>query len=483
VSLANIFSGDAPTSLLTMSTVGQDRAHRGPTRAVSDYLVNPYGLTRSLVLTVAEMVKELYQGRRQRLRGIEPRVRRSASYVALRGVTNVLLRELNTYLIAVHLRRGVPSLFCDFVDYDEIAHHAGPIRPESLASLEGIDNVLGTLEHVVRAAPRPYRFVVLSDHGQSQGATFLQRYGLRLEDVVRQLMDTEPDVMTATHDDEQWGRVNALLAEVTAEGGLAGGVTRRVQRRRPPEESRFADRPPDADRPELVVVASGNLGLVYFPRIPGRLTLEDITELHPALLTGLAAHPGIGFVMVRSRAQGPLVLGADGVRRLCDDHVAGADPLAPFGHRAADDLRRHDRLPHVGDILVNSRIDVSTGEVAAFEELVGCHGGLGGWQSRAVLIHPADWPVDGHLVGADAVHHQLVTWLEQLGQRRQLTQTRPEGAAAAEPTAAVKGSPASGGGGRQPIRLCGADTSGGVSGPGFGSRGDERYGRCDPWRG
>ena len=433
VSLANIFSGDAPTSLLTMSTVGQDRAHRGPTRAVSDYLVNPYGLTRSLVLTVAEMVKELYQGRRQRLRGIEPRVRRSASYVALRGVTNVLLRELNTYLIGVHLRRGVPSLFCDFVDYDEIAHHAGPTRPESLASLEGIDNVLGALEHVVHAAPRPYRFVVLSDHGQSQGATFLQRYGLRLEDVVRQLMDTEPDVVTATHDDEQWGRVNALLAEVTAEGGVAGGVTRRVQRRRPPEEGRFADRPPDADRPELVVVASGNLGLVYFPRVPGRLTLEDITELHPALLTGLAAHPGIGFVMVRSRDQGPLVLGADGVRRLCDDHVAGTDPLAPFGHRAADDLRRHDRLSHVGDILVNSRIDVSTGEVAAFEELVGCHGGLGGWQSRAVLIHPANWPVDGHLVGADAVHHQLVTWLEQLGQRRQLMQTRPEGAAAAEP--------------------------------------------------
>lgn len=125
--------------------------------------------------------------------------------------------------------------------------------------------------------------------------------------------------------------------------------------------------------------------------------------------------------MVGSRAHGPLVLGADGTRRLRDDHVEGADPLARFGPHASEELRRHDRLPHVGDILVNSRIDPSTGEVAAFEELVGCHGGLGGWQSRAVLIHPADWPIDGHLVGADAVHHQLVAWLERLGQRRQLT--------------------------------------------------------------
>jgi type I phosphodiesterase/nucleotide pyrophosphatase len=415
VSLANIFSGDAPTSLLTMSTVGSGSARRGPTRALSAYLVNPYGLTRSLVLTIAEMVKELHQGRRQRLRGIEPRVHRGASYVALRGVTNVLLRELNTYLVAVHLRRGVPSLFCDFVDYDEIAHHAGPTRPESLASLEGIDNVLGTLEQVAKAAPRPYRFVVLSDHGQSQGATFLQRYGLRLEDVVRGLMRTEADLVAGTHEGEQWGRVNALLTEVTAEGGMAGGVTGRIQRRRPEEAGRA-----DAECPDLVVVASGNLGLVYFPRIPGRLTLEDIDELHPELLSGLAAHPGIGFVMVRSTTHGPLVLGADGARRLRDDHVEGTDPLTPFGPRAAADLRRHDRLQHVGDILVNSRIDESTGEVAAFEELVGCHGGLGGWQSRAVLIHPVDWPVDRPLVGADSVHHQLVAWLERLGQRRQL---------------------------------------------------------------
>jgi uncharacterized membrane protein YvlD (DUF360 family) len=437
VSLSNIFSGDAPTSRLTMSTLGSGSAHR-PTRSLSAFFVDPYGLTRSLVLTVAEMIKELYQGRRQRLRGIEPRVHRGASYVVLRGVTNVLLRELNTYLLAAHIRGGAPSLYCDFVDYDEIAHHAGPTRPESLASLEGIDRVLGTLEQVARAAPRPYRFVVLSDHGQSQGATFLQRFGMRLEDLVRQQMRAGAEVVAATHEQEQWGRVNTLLADVSVEGGMAGGMTRRIQRRRPPEEGG----PPDAERPDLVVVASGNLGLVYFPHEPGRLTLEDIDEMHPRLLTGLSTHPGIGFIVVRSRTHGPLVLGANGTRRLRDDHVEGTDPLALFGRHAPDDLRRHDRLPHVGDILVNSRIDVSTGEVAAFEELVGCHGGLGGWQSRAVLIHPADWPVTGDLVGADSVHHQLVAWLERLGQRRRLAPSSAPGDAG--PAVAPARSPAGG---------------------------------------
>jgi hypothetical protein len=73
---------------------------------------------------------------------------------------------------------------------------------------------------------------------------------------------------------------------------------------------------------------------------------------------------------------------------------------------------------------VNSLFDDSLGEVAAFEELVGCHGGLGGWQTRPLLVHPSDWTVDadlagpsGLLEGADAVHRQLVRWLEGLGHR------------------------------------------------------------------
>jgi hypothetical protein len=59
--------------------------------------------------------------------------------------------------------------------------------------------------------------------------------------------------------------------------------------------------------------------------------------------------------------------------------------------------------------------------VAAYEELVGCHGGLGGWQTEAVLVHPAEWKIDDlPLIGADAVHRQLVHWLDELGQRRGL---------------------------------------------------------------
>jgi uncharacterized membrane protein YvlD (DUF360 family) len=400
VSVSNVFSGDAPTSLLTMSTV-RTRTSGRPARYLTAYLIDPFGLTRSLVLTLGEIFKEVHQARRQRLRRVEPRMHRTGSYVLLRGVTNVLLRHLNLSIIAEHMMRGKPSIYCDFVDYDEIAHHAGPARPEALAALEGIDGVLATLEELAASAPRPYRFVVLSDHGQSQGATFRQRYGLELEDLVRKLTSAPAPSVVAADADEQGGRAHALRAELLP--GDDGAEPRRP-----------------AQRPELVVVASGNLALVYLARHPRRLTLEEIEQHHPDLLPGLVRHAGIGWVMVRSGRLGPVVLGRAGRRLLATGLVEGVDPLAGFGPQAVDDLCRHDTLSHVGDLLVNSAMDPATQEVCAFEELIGCHGGLGGWQNRPVLVYPAAWPVEVELIGADAVHRQLVRWLERLGQRAAL---------------------------------------------------------------
>ncbi|HEU4425530.1 MAG TPA: phage holin family protein [Pilimelia sp.] len=436
VSVSNVFSGDAPTSLLTMSTIGARRTRRPP-RYVSMYLLDPFGLTHSLVLTVGEIIKELHQARRQRVRRVEPRVRRTASYVLLRGLTNVLLRHLNVSIIAEHLMRGTPAIYCDFVDYDEIAHHAGPARPEALAALSGVDDVLATLEQLTASTPRPYHLIVVSDHGQSQGATFRQRYGFGLDDLVSRLAHVAEPSVVMPRDDEQRGRAHALRADLVGAPAAASGAPAPAPSTAPSTTPSTAPAAPLAGvpapgapapeapppgpgpvpPPPIVVAASGNLALIYFARQPGRLTMEEIDRLHPELLPGLASHPGVGWVMVRSQRLGPLVLGPAGRHVLADDRVDGDDPLAPFGPRAADDLRRYDGLPHVPDIVVNSALDPATGEVASFEELIGCHGGMGGWQNRPVLIHPAQLPVETELVGADAVYHQLVGWLAGLGSR------------------------------------------------------------------
>ncbi|MER7456663.1 phage holin family protein [Micromonospora sp. NPDC126480] len=430
VSISTAFSGDAPTNLLTVSRAGLPGRS---TRGYAVFMASPYGFARAVVRGAGQVIRELYEARRQRLRDVQPRGGRSGSYLALRPMAS-LLSDLNVSLIAEQMAGGAPVIFCDFLDYDEVAHHAGPARPQALAVLEALDQTLGILQRLATEAARNYHLVVLSDHGQSQGATFRQRYGESLAQVVARLAAPPVRPPTpgggpaapattaeATGPVEEWGRVNTLLTEVAGRGGAAGTATRvAVRSHTDGGEVTLgpADREEAATRgdPETVVVASGNLAMIYLPRHAGRLTRERIDAVAPGLVDGLAAHPGVGLVVVDSAA-GPLAIGGRGCHRLRDGHVDGDDPLAPYGRWARRDLLCHQAMDHVGDLVVISSVEPGLEEVAAFEELIGCHGGLGGWQTEALLIHPANWPQEGELVGPDAVHRQLLDWMRRLGLR------------------------------------------------------------------
>ncbi|MFI5254288.1 MAG: phage holin family protein [Candidatus Limnocylindrales bacterium] len=427
-SIGNLLSGGAAESILTMSRLTDPAAALGPTRSWFYFFVSPFAFARALFLTIGEAGKELWQARRQRVAGIVPRIARGGSYPLVRGITNVVLRQVTVSLVVERVLRGVPVIYTDFVDYDEIAHHAGPERGEALDALDGLDQVIGGLERVAAEAPRPYRFVILSDHGQSQGATFRQRYGQSLEEMIRTLTGEPAAVTSATGTVEQWGPINALLTELAQAAGLGGRLLSWIFRNRSQQGSialgpghREHGGPavvPPEQRPALVVCASGNLALVYLNASEKRLTLEELTERFPRLIDGLVGHEGIGFILVRSQAQGAVAIGRSGRRFLDEDRIEGDDPLAPFGREAIADLLRLDAMSDVGDLVINSRLDPDTDEVAAFEELVGSHGGLGGWQTRAFLLHPADWPLTGSpLVGAPAIHGQLTAWLVAQGLR------------------------------------------------------------------
>lgn len=425
--VATMFSGDAERQHLVMS---QARRGIGPGTSYLRFFASPFVLARAVTLTVGEMVKELYQGRRQRVRDVRPRVPRRGWYVVLRGVTNVLLRDLATSVVAEQLVRGAPVVFVDLVDYDEIAHHAGPTRPEAMRALEGLDRVLDTLVRVIAAAPRDYRVVVLSDHGQSLGATFEQVTGRPLVDVVRGFM-AEPGVdAVEAGTDEEWGPLNAFLSSTAVRRGqdrsMVLGPHGRERR-----DGRAAE--PEADgaaAPDVAVTGSGNLGMVWFPRAGRRLVLEEVEARWPGLVRGLAGTPGIGLVVVDTAARGLVAVGPGGVRWLepgdQDPAVDGVDPVARYGGQAAADLRRLGRLAEAGDVVLLSDV-TPEGRVHAFEDQVGSHGGLGGAQNLAVLLHPADLPVDDDLladvdgvrmpVGADRVHEQLLRWATTLGLR------------------------------------------------------------------
>jgi uncharacterized membrane protein YvlD (DUF360 family) len=421
-SRANILSGDAAHSMLTMSTVLDRRPPIG--RDYGAYFARPYGVARTLSLALADLARERFAARRQRRDDVRPRIARGWSYALVRAWAVVVQRDLQVSSVVGDMLAGRPVVYTTFLAYDEVAHHSGIERADALDVLRTVDREIARMAATVPDAPRPYRLVVLADHGQSQGATFLQRYGETLEDIVRTACEVDAVHAAAATQDEALAYISAGLTEVARDETVTARVLRSAT------ESRRAGGAVALDRaarqeleagtdglPELSVMASGNLGLVNLPREPGRVTLERLEELYPRLLPALTGHPGIAFVLVRTAAGGPVALGENGAHWVAEGRVEGADPLAPFGPNAAAHVLRTDGFEHCPDLVLNSTYWPDDDEVAAFEELVGSHGGMGGTQSHPFVLFPSDLPYpDEGVVGPDEMHKVLRGWLAHVGQ-------------------------------------------------------------------
>lgn len=417
LSVCNMFTGDAEKSLVTMSTFSASaREMRKTSSLYFSFYANPYNATRALVLMARDIAIERWESLRQWARNVQPRVSRGGSFPLLRAVSAIAQTEIGTYTLAREMLAGVPCAYITYVGYDVVAHHAGPERPDALRMLRDLDQRVATLERTAEKAPRPYRFVVLSDHGQTPSVPFRQRHGQSIEQVVRSLVSEKRTVRASTLDTEGWGHVNALLTEAIHYDRMTGRAARRLLRKRTREGFvELGNRKRDTTRGDVVVCSSGNLGHIYFAELPDRLTLEAIAADHPGLIEGLVAHDGIGFVMVRSAQHGAVAMGRDGVHFLREQRVEGSDPLAHYGIFAASQLLRLDAFPHCGDVVINGRYHTGTDHVESFEELVGAHGGLGGAQTHGFLLHPSAWAIpNDEIANAEDLHQLFVRWRDAL---------------------------------------------------------------------
>ena len=253
----------------------------------------------------------------------------------MRGAITVVMRDLNVAILMGDIVEGVPVVYSTFVGYDEVAHHSGIEEPDAFAVLKQHDAQLARLERAVEQAPRPYHLVVLSDHGQTQGRPFRQRYELELAELVQgalrdgevfapaaadEGMTTVGGAITDARDEDNAGA--RMLARATRDqlstARWCSGRTARPSRRRSrtPPSTRRSCSPPAAS-------ASSTL-----PEREHRMTAEEIDALHPGLIADARRPPRDRLRDGRApTATAPIVLGGGGSRRLRDDAVSGEDPL------------------------------------------------------------------------------------------------------------------------------------------------------------
>jgi uncharacterized membrane protein YvlD (DUF360 family) len=390
-SYGNLFSGDADRAVLTMSGVARRKEGRLGA-GYFGYFARPQQAARTMLAVIAEIIRERRAAGLQRHVDVRPRVSRNWTYALLRSFTTVISRDVSIQGVVNDMCEGRSVIYVDLLGYDEVSHHSGPERADTLAVLRDLDRQIGRLERTCQWTPRPYRIVVLSDHGQTQGATFVERTGETLAELVSRLCGGA----TSGDPDAEAGRTEstAWLREARHEDSSKTAV--------------LADTP--------IVLASGALGLISIPGEPRRLTREEIDTQYPALIDGLATHPEIGFVLVGSAGGSSLVLGRHGSRDLHTGDVTGDDPLAPFGPDAVAQVREVDAYRTVADLMVNARYDPDLDEIAAFEHQVGSHGALGGPQTHPFVLHPTDLAApDEAILGSPALHRVLKGWLADLG--------------------------------------------------------------------
>ena len=341
VSVSNLFTGDAPTAYVTMSAIKRTQETKEARASVSRFLARPTAWPAGS------------PGRSARSSASASRPGGPFAGTSARACTaagaSPASGPRSTACCATSTPRWWPSPCCaaagaiyvDYVDYDAMAHHAGILRQESLDALAGIDAVLAQLEKVAEVAPRPYRFVVLSDHGQSQGEVFADRYGEDLATLVGRLADAHVTAAIDA-DSEGAGRVNAFAASAGSSATVLGRALDRATDQLSPGE--FADgglsegpapTPADAPAPggpagadEFLVFGSGNLGLVYVAGEDHRLTQRGAGRAVPRPGTRAGRAPGGG---VRGGRVGRRRAGRPRLRGRAPAPGRRGDGLGPVG--------------------------------------------------------------------------------------------------------------------------------------------------------
>ena len=139
-SRGNLFSGEADAVILTVSRMSEEKRANPGYRA---FLANGFNVTRTLVLFCWELVLEWVAAVTQRRRDVRPRGARGGRYPLIRAAVCVAIRDLIVFGVLTDMMRGRPAVYATFSSYDEVAHHSGLERADTLAALRKLDEQFG----------------------------------------------------------------------------------------------------------------------------------------------------------------------------------------------------------------------------------------------------------------------------------------------------------------------------------------------------
>ncbi|BCR05892.1 hypothetical protein DESUT3_29610 [Desulfuromonas versatilis] len=423
-SYSNILDGGASRSIFTVSSPRPQTlfGRFGGLRILLLMLLHPLRVSRMLGASVLEYFTNLYD--RWHFRKTRPWRVSSGLFPFIRIICNVILRELQTFGVIADIYAGVPVIYTTYSGYDELAHHFGPASRPALKNLKYTDKRIGEVMRMLRHAPgADYELVLLSDHGQTPGFPFHNKFGATLGEAVSAFL-RENQRATVSSGELAFPGVQLGYLEKELEVRRSGWRQRLFRATKNYMQRKISQLVPETikvdPREGVVITYSSSLAHLYFAGQPQRLSWTEIERDNALLLRFLSRHKGIGFVI--ARGAGPEVCFFHPGGRVCvtpGQKPPGAELrfLEPYGDplELLPELVAFAGGENCGDLVLFGAYD---GErIACFDDQVGGHGSVGGPQMRPFLILPAGHPLleCERIVGHARLYHELFLPLRRQG--------------------------------------------------------------------
>ena len=416
-SYSNILDGDAERSIFTVSSPHPQTlfGRIGGSRIILLLMVNPLRTCRMFFASFVEYWanrKDEWHHRRKKSWRTQ-----QGLFPFIRIFCNVILREMQTFGVIAEVYSGTPRIYTTYSGYDEIAHHFGPESWPALKNLQYIDRRIGEIIRAMDHVPgADYLLVILSDHGQTPGYPFQNRFGATLGDAISAfLRENQTASVLSGSLESTMAQFGYLRDELQArQKSWRHRIYRRTKDHLQKKIQALVPETLKIDLDgEVVITYSSSLAHLYITGSRAPLNWKEVEQAQPLLLRFLQKHKGIGFVLARGEEQGELMIFHQGGMLCVTDNPRFHQPelefLRPYGapYELLEELHRYGLGKRCGDLVLFGALDEEG--IACFDDQVGGHGSVGGEQSRPFIILPLDHPVlgKGLLSGYEFIYRDI----------------------------------------------------------------------------
>ncbi len=415
-SYSNILDGGAARSIFTVSSPHPQTmfGRFGGLRFMLLSILHPLRICRMGAATVTEYFTDIYE--RWHYRKTRPWRVSEGLFPLIRIICNVILRELQTFGVIADIYAGVPYIYTTYSGYDELGHHFSPGSQAALKSLRHTDKRIGEIMRMLKHAPgAEYQLIILSDHGQTPGYPFHNRFGATLGDAISAFLKKNQQAAVASGPLD-FTRVQLGYLRDELEARPSGWRSRIYRTSKNLLQKKIRELVPETIKVDqeggVVVTYSSSLAHVYITGSRQRLNALEVEAAQPLLVHFLSQHKGIGFVLAKGVSDEIWCYHDGG--HICAS--AKTPPpelelefLRPYGtpDKLWPQLCKFAQEEACGDLILFGAYD---GErIVCFDDQVGGHGSIGGEQSQPFLILPNNHPLQNQaeLCGNEFLYYDV----------------------------------------------------------------------------